>query len=143
MKILNLINISHSGRIAVCAAARDAEIGVDVEQIREVNISEFSHYFSPEIFADILRSGDPLRVFFSMWTKAESVMKADGRGMLIKSTDIRLSEDQETVKDDCKCWFVSELDLLEGHIAHICTDQKNISVVRQQVDLHHSISSKI
>ena len=64
-------NLSHSADLALIAVAPDAEVGVDVECVRE-----------GEDYADIARVfGLQANEFFSSWTKREAYVKARGEGL--------------------------------------------------------------
>jgi len=64
-------NVSHSGDLFVCAISADAEVGIDVERIREV----------PEREAIAERYGLDAARFFETWTEREAYLKALGVGV--------------------------------------------------------------
>ncbi len=78
-------NLSRSGDFALYAFTRGSEIGVDIEQIR--NISELDQiaerYFSKresEVFLS-LPGNKKKRAFFNCWTRKEAFIKAIGDGL--------------------------------------------------------------
>jgi 4'-phosphopantetheinyl transferase len=75
-------NISHSGHYVVCAVA-PAEIGIDVERIRKVNLRIAERYFSESEIHDLMALGEQERMnyFITLWTIKESYLKAIGRGL--------------------------------------------------------------
>lgn len=85
-------NISHSGNIVVCAVD-DKPIGIDVEQIRPVNLKIAKRiYTQDELFylfgfnpaeADFSISPDNemLKRFFELWTAKEANLKYIGTGI--------------------------------------------------------------
>jgi 4'-phosphopantetheinyl transferase len=89
-------NISHSGHYVVCAVA-ETEIGIDVERIRNVNLSIAERFFSPSEIDDLMACEENKRMhyFITLWTIKESYLKAIGRGLtqhlnsftIIKSRD--------------------------------------------------------
>ncbi|MCL2354188.1 MAG: 4'-phosphopantetheinyl transferase superfamily protein [Defluviitaleaceae bacterium] len=75
-------NISHSGDYVVCAFSQQ-EVGVDIEQIQEVDLNIAKRYFTQREYEDLLAQTESQRLeyFFSLWTLKESYMKWSGRGM--------------------------------------------------------------
>ena len=80
-------NLSHSDGIAVCAIARGAAVGVDVEPSvrRADHLGVGERYFAAPEFADVARrdASDLPRTFVHYWTLKESYIKAVGGGLSI------------------------------------------------------------
>jgi len=78
-------NLSHSGDWVVLALVRGAEIGVDLELIRQVPtlISLAERFFSEREFSILnSREGKDREIlFFRLWTCKEAVLKAIGKGL--------------------------------------------------------------
>jgi len=78
-------NLSHSGGAAVLAIARNRELGVDIERIREdVNALDLAQRFfsAPEVEWLKSQPASTLRsAFFSCWTAKEAYVKACGEGL--------------------------------------------------------------
>lgn len=76
---------SHSDGVAAFAIARAAEVGVDVERIREdVDVDGLAHrFFAPAEAEALARLEPPERrsAFFAVWTAKEAFVKAIGRGL--------------------------------------------------------------
>lgn len=83
-------NLSHSAHLALIAVATDAEVGVDVEFLRELpdplEIAQI--VFSAKEVAQWEGLPRYLRApgFLSCWTKKEAYVKARGRGFALPST---------------------------------------------------------
>jgi len=75
-------NISHSGHYVVCAVAA-AELGIDVERVREVNLRIAERFFSESEIIDLMarNEDDRMHYFITLWTIKESYLKAIGRGL--------------------------------------------------------------
>ena len=75
---------SHSGRMAAYSFATHCEVGIDIEQIRDVPDVQAiaSRFFSPQEAADLwtLDAVDRMRAFFTCWTRKEAYTKATGEG---------------------------------------------------------------
>jgi len=75
-------NISHSGHYVVCAVAT-AELGIDVERVRKVNLRIAERFFSESEISDLMACNeeDRMHYFITLWTIKESYLKAIGRGL--------------------------------------------------------------
>lgn len=80
-------NLSHSGRLVVCAVTRGAEVGVDVERHRELPkaVELARRFFAPPEAAVVERTPADRRSrrFLRFWTFKESYVKARGVGLLV------------------------------------------------------------
>ncbi len=116
-------NITHSGRVVACAVLpQEGNIGIDVEKIREIEVTKFDKQFSPLEMMRILAGKEPMQTFFDFWTMKEAVMKADGRGMRIPLHSIRLKGDHATIDDTGAKWNLYPLELDESVKAHVCCE---------------------
>ncbi|NYT76455.1 4'-phosphopantetheinyl transferase superfamily protein [Alcaligenaceae bacterium] len=71
------ISLSHSGHCVVLALG-PCPIGVDVEQIRPLDVSMFQRDYFPR---DTLNSTDSLLSLLTLWTHKEACLKAVGTGL--------------------------------------------------------------
>ena len=81
-------NVSHSAGVALIAVAHERAIGVDVERLREIEALEIARRFFSQAEIDAVQSvsgAERQRVFFSCWTRKESVLKACGAGLAASS----------------------------------------------------------
>ncbi len=78
-------NLAHSDDVALYAFARAAEVGIDVERIRDMadwaRVGELS--FPPAEFARVQAAPEAERMnaFFRAWTRQEAILKALGVGL--------------------------------------------------------------
>jgi 4'-phosphopantetheinyl transferase len=75
-------NVAHSGKWIVCAI-NDSPVGVDVEQINDVNLDISRRFFSEDEHSAIMQREGPDRrfLFYALWTLKESYLKAMGKGL--------------------------------------------------------------
>ena len=81
-------NVSHSADVALIAVAREHPVGVDVERLREIEVLELARRFFSKAEIDAVQSvagAERQRMFFSCWTRKESVLKACGAGLAASS----------------------------------------------------------
>ena len=99
-------NISHSGNTVVCVFSKQ-EIGVDIEEINDIEFDLFKDVFTRDELKDIEAQG--LDTFYKYWTKKESVVKAVGKGMSIPLTEIEIRQDSTTYEDDT--WYTKSFKI--------------------------------
>lgn len=95
-------NLSHSADLAFIGVAADVDVGVDVEQLREVNglRSLAEQHFTKAELRELLAVPDDrrLRGFLRGWTRKEACLKAVGSGLSIAPSTFHtgLSDDPAT-----------------------------------------------
>lgn len=123
-------NLSHSGGLAVLAAARDRAVGVDVEHVRDVpdalSIAE-THFSLAE--REALRSLAPAQrrdAFLRCWTRKEAVIKCSGEGLgrALDSFDVDLAPGATSAltrfegrSGDAAGWSLRDLAAPAGYVA--------------------------
>jgi 4'-phosphopantetheinyl transferase len=119
-------NVSHSGDWIVCAV--DAEpVGIDIEQIRPLEIEIAAQFFSDEEDKILMAKSpeDRQSFFFDLWTLKESYIKAVGKGVSIplKSFTVRFLEKGEiAVKsgNGLTNWTLKQYDLDPEYKMSVC-----------------------
>ncbi len=114
------ISISHSGGIVVVALSTVGRIGVDVEKIRPIETDDFERVFPASLWRQIFPpdrdAGGADRdeqLFFDAWTRFESVLKADGRGLLAPVGDIVFDGNTAVLNDST--WHCTTAELRDGY----------------------------
>ena len=131
-------NISYSGNFAVCAVSTVKQLGVDIEIIKDVNFPEFSKYFNDAERSRIVCSENPQRSFFHYWTRKESVLKADGRGLYVDLRDVMVDEATGCINDSSIHYYLSSLQNLGDNVAvTLCTDQPSILLAVEKINVAH------
>lgn len=78
-------NLAHSEVTALLAAARESEVGVDIEQLREIKeLTRLSEEYMTTDELAFMNSGggdERLARFFRLWTRKEACLKAMGSGI--------------------------------------------------------------
>ena len=78
-------NISHSSDWIILAFCKEHSLGVDLEEIRDVNFLNIStRFFNLEEQNFVKNSSNPKRVFFDLWSRKEAIIKANGKRLLEK-----------------------------------------------------------
>ena len=112
-----------------CALLKAERIGIDVERIKRVDITDYKAVFTPDEFRLINESSQPLEAFFHFWTRKEAVMKADGRGFY-------LNPETFSAVSDCIAiagykWRVKKLPFPEGYVGHMAFPFEKPIVLQQ------------
>ena len=114
-------NISHSGRVVACGVDV-IPIGLDVEEVRPVNLQIARRFFTPDeqefIFSQ--PKADQPAAFFSVWTKKESYIKWVGRGLGIPLTSFDVLAPPVGV-----VFHPLWVDTTEAAIGHVCSSSSS------------------
>ena len=140
----NHFNISHSGDWVICGIS-EFELGVDVEEKKEFRdiIEIAKRFFSKQEYLYLQELNDVNRqtaVFYDIWTKKESFIKAVGQGISLNlgsfSVPINLTISDNFVYNVTK-WHFMSADLGNNYPVSVCEkdfSSKKIEIVK--VDLN-------
>lgn len=113
-------NLSHSETLVICGISPHNKVGVDTEDVCEVDYEMYKSYLSSETLHKIKESDNPEMEFLRFWTGFEAAVKAEGKGMLIPMEKIRV--EKNTYHIEGKIWYVTSLELTENSITSVATD---------------------
>lgn len=113
-------NISHSGQYVLCVIAQGIQVGIDIEEIKTIDFTNFNNLFRPDELAFINGTAESIRAFYDYWSIKESVIKAEGRGLSIPLKDIYVSSRSATLYN--KIWYINELKLDTAYSAHLTSN---------------------
>lgn len=113
-------NLSHSGNF-VAAAVSDTEIGIDIEQISDINMNIAKRFFTENEYSHIKSIDD----FFKIWVLKESFIKAIGKGLAcpLNSFEIKGLDKSPFVLYNGKKYSFIEIQAAD-YKAAICTEVK-------------------
>lgn len=96
-------NISHSGRFVLCGISNE-EIGVDIEEIKELYMDIAKRFFTKQEYETMLKvnQNEVKELFYTYWTLKESYTKYMGKGLSIPldSFSIKKYADSYIVEDE-------------------------------------------
>jgi 4'-phosphopantetheinyl transferase len=123
-------NASHSHGLALFSCALEREIGVDLEHIRsDISTGDITaQFFSKREAAalDALPENVRQKAFFTLWTRKEALMKADGRGLaldphqyevLTGQNELHIPRVQGEELQDGDIWSLRDLNAGPGYAA--------------------------
>jgi 4'-phosphopantetheinyl transferase len=136
-------NATHSGGLGAIAVSLYREIGVDVEQIRQLpdmqQIAE--HFFGPEEASEIMSLPRTEREcsFFSCWSRKEAYIKATGDGLSAPLPSFRVTVRPDVAArfvhvqqnvDEARAWTLHDLKLAFGYAAALAyrDQQRSLSL---------------
>jgi len=122
-------NLSHSGRWALLAIARDREVGIDIECIRAERPTSAiaGRFFAPAEVRELMAFPEEQRnsAFFACWSRKEAYIKARGQGLGIPldSFEVSLGEAAQLRKAaDQERWSICSLRVPEGYAAALVVE---------------------
>jgi 4'-phosphopantetheinyl transferase len=124
-------NLSHSGRVALVAAATDAEVGIDVEEVRSRrDLDGLARRVLTEAEREAVDTAAPAdreRAFYRHWVAKEAFVKATGRGVSsVRSFEVLLEAPGGARlvhvggdTDEAARWTLRALDVTPGYEAAV------------------------
>lgn len=125
-------SISHSGNYVLCAIGLKVKLGVDIEILRAINLSDVRPSMSDSEWNSILGSVDPVKTFLKFWTIKESIVKAEGTGLSIPLQSIQVHHSYGRCYD--KLWFLNQFSLDENAVICLATDQPKVKLGIVEID---------
>jgi 4'-phosphopantetheinyl transferase len=115
-------SISHSGKYVVCAISNDTRLGVDIEKKdRQFDLDLLGNVLCTNEREYVLDANDRCDAFFRIWTRKESLIKADGRGFSASPLDQIDCLPDEVVLEKKK-WFLMDIELDKDYSTSLSTD---------------------
>jgi 4'-phosphopantetheinyl transferase len=125
-------NIAHSGKVVACAAATDTRIGIDVEEIQPIEISDFRSQFTDTEWELINNGKSPLLKFYHYWTIKEAVVKADGGGISQIPGMLILNEEQVALNR--VIWNIKSIALIENYSCFLAIDNACQDIIIKKIN---------
>ena len=110
-------NISHSGNIVVCVICDATEIGVDIEIIKDINVSDYKIQMTEREWHSIHDSKDTKMAFFNYWTQKEAAMKAEGNGLSIPLKSFEIIDNTTIINGEK--FFLKKIRLDKSYKCHL------------------------
>jgi 4'-phosphopantetheinyl transferase len=131
------LNISYSNDLIVVAASSDGLVGIDVEKIVPVGLDLFEKEFTNKEWEQINNAKNKLEWFYVIWTRKESVLKADGRGLNQGLSFFSVTDETVTLPSSPHNWSLASFRFLEDYLVSLATSDK---VFRIQLQESHILS---
>ena len=136
-------NVSHAGSYLLVAVGHGAEVGVDLEEVRQdldyapMARRYFSRREQEDLFA--LEPQERIAAFYRCWTRKEAYLKGTGSGFSRPSTsfDVSFLPHQAPAllahrgsAAEVDRWTIRDLPAPEGYLAAIAIEDKNARTAR-------------
>lgn len=116
-------NLSHSGEYVVCAFSEKGPVGIDIEERKPINWIEFSKIFTKNEIQILNKTKNSNNDFYRIWTRKESVIKGEGKGLSIPLHYIDTTALNQ-VSYNGKVWNIIELDIFPGYCCVFASENK-------------------
>jgi 4'-phosphopantetheinyl transferase len=113
-------SISHSGRVAVCGVTNCGRIGIDVEEIRHLEVADYTEHLQADEYDAVRSATDPSLAMLHVWTRKEAVLKASGAGVLYPMCKVNQSTSPVTL-DPWSFWLYDSCSIAD----HVCAVAKS------------------
>jgi len=110
-------NIAHSGSMVVCCDTDTGSAGIDIEQVKEIDLHDYEDYFTLNEWQQINNYTDRYDGFYNFWTRKEAVLKAIGTGFHTPLSSVDVSG-ESLVYDDIT-YYITPLFIDTGYKCHI------------------------
>lgn len=128
-------NLAHSQEVAVFGFSMEREIGIDVEQIRQISDMEVlaARFFCQEETSKLmsLLPSERCSAFFRCWTRKESYIKGLGKGLGIDLDQFEVSfgpgEPAALLRSlqgfaDASLWRIREIPVEPGYVGAVAAE---------------------
>lgn len=115
-------NISHSGNLVICCGTDKGKTGIDAEQVKAIDLEEYTDYFTTNEWSRIRGAIDPSHGFFDFWTRKEAVLKAIGTGFHTPLSSVDVAD--ETLIYNNITYYIQKIDLHDDYCCNIAITQK-------------------
>ena len=126
-------NIAHSGNVVICCTTDTGRIGIDIEEIKEINLSDFTDYFTSNEWRCINQYPNKFDGFYDFWTRKEAVIKAIGTGFYTPLSTVDVSG--ESLPYDEMVYHLKSLPISAAYKCHIASTHARANVSITRVDL--------
>ena len=125
-------NLSHSGDYVILAVD-DADVGCDIEQLRQINALRLGRHVFCERELELLKnSTDRLGCYFRFWTKKEALLKCMGLGFHRDGRTVDVSRD--IFREDGDLYAMKTLCFSDYTIS-VCSKNKPADAELEFIDL--------
>lgn len=114
-------NLSHSGGLVALALGWEVRLGLDLEEVRPLPLEDFRSTLSQAEWRELEGLPRPWERFLELWTAKESVLKAQGQGLMVPMDEVCLRPGGALLRG--QPWHLLPQDLEPGYKCHLCLDR--------------------
>lgn len=137
-------NVSHAGEWIACVVD-DQRVGVDVEEITDIDLSISQHYFHPIEHNDIINNRNANERFFDYWTLKESYIKFMTKGLSYPLQSFRVNWNQDhsiTIIEDegvVRNTYLKQYDIAKNYKMAVCSEKNSFPGLCSHADMNDII----
>jgi 4'-phosphopantetheinyl transferase len=121
-------SISHSGTRVICCATDQGKIGIDIEHVKTISLSEYPDYFTKNEWDYIDGHEDEFKGFYNLWTRKEAILKAIGTGFHTPLSSVDVVAD--SVEYGGVIYHIQPLPIAADYPCHIAsTTNETVSLM--------------
>ena len=134
-------SLANDGGVAVCAISETSVLGIDVERMKPLNLSDYRDAMTYLEWREIYSHMIPLRRFYEFWTIKESVIKADGTQ---KNPDIKeIYIQPDSAFFNAQDWYINPIEFdYYGYVSIMVSSNPHADVELEHVDLPTLLKEK-
>lgn len=130
-------NISHAGDYVICAVSTNSKVGIDIEEIKNIDIDEIKDkVFNDDENKRMGKEPVSKEVFYAIWTLKEAALKANGKGFLISMKDIEIYDKDLICSNEL--WQYNKLEIANGYSCHV-VHKGNTTIVTNEINTLSSL----
>jgi len=126
-------NITHSGNIVVCAISGTQRVGIDVEEMSNIQFEDFHDQMTPFEYQKISSSPNKPLAFYDYWTQKEAVLKANGEGLGIPLKSFEVIDGKAQLFSDV--WNLAKIEIHPDYSCHLASDKKSDYLIIQMEEM--------
>lgn len=119
-------NLSYSNEYVVFAFTGLPVIGIDIEQVSEMDIDPILQWFCPEEVTFINGAANPHESFYNTWVKKEAILKATGQGIVGGLNQVNCLGNKVWYKNNW--WYWQALPVAPGYICYLSVPQEHVTI---------------
>lgn len=139
-------NLTHSG-IWVAAVIDEQPVGIDIEEIREIDLDIAQRYFSGQEHRDLTGKspGERIAYFYDLWTLKESYIKALGKGLSVQLGSFTIKKSSHTAislkgQATAETWHFRQYNIDPGYKLSVCAGSPDFPDAVTVMDINELIS---
>jgi len=132
-------SISYSDNMILAAASAEGAIGIDVEKLNPIDLHFYETEFASEEQQFILNNANELEGFYTIWTRKEAVLKADGRGLFIELPTFSVTNEFVKLSSSSQSWNLTSFRLLEQYLISIAGSEKPMHIQINESDIFNDL----
>ena len=122
------VSISYSADLIVVGVSSEGYIGVDVEKMNNVDFYPYETEYTSEEWRLVIDSVHKLEGFYTIWTRKEAVLKADGRGLSQELSTFSVADDVVKLPFSVQLWNLCSFRFLEVFMMSVAGSEQPMEI---------------